>query len=76
MYETLYVCEHLWVNVSGVHLSVYRGGGIYVLAGVYVSGCTCVYMPGYENVSVGMCVGVVCVWGICTGACVCVCVCM
>ena len=76
MYETLYVCEHLWVNVSGVHLSVYRGGGIYVLAGVYVSGCTWVYMPGYENVSVGMYVGVVCVWGICPGACVCVCVCM
>ena len=50
--------------------------GVYVLAGVYASGCTWVDMPGYENVSVGMCVGVVCVWGICIGVCVCVCVCV
>ena len=74
VYETLYICEHehFWVNIC-IRCASWCVSGV---AGVYISGCTWVYMTGYENVSVGMCVGVVCVRGICIGACVCVCVCV
>ena len=79
VYETLYICEHehFWVNIcircASWCVSGAGGWGVYVLAGVYISGCTWVYMPGYENVSVGMCVGVVCVGVYVLGR-VCVCV--
>ena len=47
MYETRYICEHLWMNVSGVHLSVYWGGG-YMCWQVCMYqdalGCTCLAM--------------------------------
>lgn len=63
----------LSVYMCGV-VSMY--GGVYVLAGVHVSGCIWVYMSGYKNVSVCMCVGVACVWGICTRVCVHMCACV
>ena len=51
-------------------------GGVYALAGVHVSGCIWVYMSGYKNVSVCVCGGVACVWGICTRVCVHMCACV
>lgn len=55
---------------------VSMNGGVYALAGVHVSGCIWVYMSGYKNVSVCVCGGVACVWGICTRVCVHMCACV